>query len=49
MRTEDGRIVETPVEALAGFLDQSTFAMLIATAMLTIGLVASICIGFLAR
>jgi hypothetical protein len=49
MRKEAGHIVETAVEARAGFLDRPTLVVLIVSTSLTIGLFAMIYIGFFAR
>jgi len=49
MHKEAGQIVETAVEARAGFLDQPTLVVLIVSTSLTIGLFAMIYIGFFAR
>lgn len=49
MHKEAGQIVETAVEARAGFLDRSTTAVLIVSTVLIIGLFAAIYIGFFAR
>jgi hypothetical protein len=49
MRKESGRIVETPVEARAGFLDRPILVVLIVSTSLTIGLFALIYVGFFAR
>jgi hypothetical protein len=49
MHKEGGTIVETPVEARAGFLDRPTLAVLIISTGLTIGLFALIYIGFFTR
>ena len=49
MHEEAGHIVETPVEARAGFLDRPTLVVLIVSTGLIIGLFAAICIGFFAH
>ena len=49
MHKEAGHIVETPVEARAGFLDRPTMVVLIVSTALTIALFAAIYIGFFAR
>jgi len=49
MHKEGGVIVETAVQARAGFLDRPTLAVLIVSISLTIGLFAAIYIGFFAR
>jgi hypothetical protein len=49
MHKEAGQIVETAVEARAGFLDRSTTAVLIVSTALLIGLFAPLYIGFFAR
>ena len=49
MRNEGGHIVETSVEARAGFLDRPTLAVLIVSTGLTIGLFGAIYIGFFAQ
>jgi hypothetical protein len=49
MHKESGRIVETPVEARAGFLDRPILVVLIVSTSLTIGLLALIYVGFVAR
>jgi hypothetical protein len=49
MHKEAGHIVETLVEARAGFLDRPTLVVLIVSTSLTIGLLAVIYIGFFAR
>ena len=46
---EGGHIVETPVEARAGFLGRPTLAVLIVSTSVIIGLFALIYIGFFAR
>jgi hypothetical protein len=46
MHKEGGTIVETAVEARAGFLDRPTLAVLIVSVSLTIGVFAAIYIGF---
>jgi hypothetical protein len=46
MREENGQIVETAVEARAGFLDRPTLAVLIVSTALLIGLFAVAYIGF---
>jgi hypothetical protein len=48
MRKENGQIVETSVEARAGFLDRPTLAVLIVSTGLMIALFAVIYIGFFA-
>jgi hypothetical protein len=49
MHKEAGHIVESPVEARAGFLDRPTMIVLIVSTVLIIGLFAAIYIGFFAR
>jgi hypothetical protein len=49
MHKEARHIVETPLEARAGFLDRPTLVVLIVSTGLTIGLFAMIYIGFFAR
>jgi hypothetical protein len=49
MHNEAGHVVETPVEARAGFLDRPTLVVLIVSTSLTIGLFAVLYIGFFAR
>jgi hypothetical protein len=49
MDEEAGHIVETAVEARAGFLDRPTTVVLIVSTTLTIALFAAIYIGFFAR
>ena len=49
MHKEAGHIVETPVEARAGFLDRPTLVVLIVSTSLTIGLFALLYIGFFTR
>ena len=49
MRTEAGHIVETPVEARAGFLDRPTLVVLIVSTSLMIGVFAALYIGLFAR
>ena len=46
---EAGHIVETPVEARAGFLDRPTLVVLIVSTSLMIGVFAVLYIGFFAR
>jgi hypothetical protein len=46
MHEENGRIVETAIEARAGFLDRPTLAVLIVSTALLIGLFAVTYIGF---
>jgi hypothetical protein len=46
MHKDNGQIVETSVEARAGFLDPPTLAVLIVSTALLIGLFAVIYIGF---
>ena len=48
-KKEAGHIVETAVEARAGFLDRPTTVVLIVSTTLTIALFAAIYIGFFAR
>ena len=48
MHKENGQIVETPVEARAGFLDRPTLAVLIVSTCLLIGLLAMIYVGYFA-
>ena len=47
MHEEAGHIVETPVEARAGFLDRPTLVVLIVSTSLMIGVFAVLYIGFL--
>jgi len=49
MHEEDGRIVETPVEARAGLLGRPTLVVLFISTGATIGFFALIYIGFFAR
>ncbi len=49
MHKESGHIVETRIEARAGFLDRPTMIVLIVSTSLTIGLFAAVYIGFFAR
>ena len=49
MHKEGGHIVETPVEARAGFLDRPTLAILTVSTCLIIGLFVMIFISFFAR
>jgi hypothetical protein len=49
MHTEARHIVETPVEARAGFLDRPTLVVLIVSTTLMIGVFAVLYIGFFAR
>ena len=49
MHKEVGHIVETPVEARAGFLGRPTHVVLFVSTGVTIGLFALIYIGFFAR
>jgi hypothetical protein len=49
MDKEAGHIVETAVEARAGFIDRPTTVMLIVSTTLTIAVFAAIYIGFFAR
>ena len=46
MHKEGGTIVETSVEARAGFLDRPTLAVLIISTGLIVGLFALVYIGF---
>jgi hypothetical protein len=46
MQEEAGHIVETPVEARAGFLDRPTLVVLIVSTSLMIGVFAVLYIGF---
>ena len=48
MHKEDGHIVETPVEARAGFLGRPTLLVLFVSTGVTIGLFGLIYIGFFA-
>jgi hypothetical protein len=48
MHKENGQIVETSVEARAGFLDRPTVAVLIISTGLLIGIFAVIYIGYFA-
>ena len=47
MQEEAGHIVETPIEARAGFLDRPTLVVLIVSTSLMIGVFAALYIGFL--
>ena len=49
MQEEAGHIVETPVEARAGFLDRPTLVVLMVSTSLMIGVFAVLYIGFFAR
>jgi hypothetical protein len=49
MDKEAGHIVETAVEARAGFIDRPTTVVLIVSTTLTIAVFAAIYIGFFAR
>ena len=49
MHEKAGHIVETPVEARAGFLDRPTLVVLIVSTSLMIGVFAVLYIGFFAR
>jgi hypothetical protein len=49
MHKESGNVVETPVEARAGFLDRPTLVVLMVSTSMTIALFAAIYIGFFAR
>ena len=49
MHKEGGHIVETAVEARAGFLDRPTLAILTVSTCLIIGLFVMIFISFFAR
>jgi hypothetical protein len=46
MRVEDGRIVETAVEARAGFLDRPTLVVLSINTVLVIAFLAAVLIYF---
>jgi hypothetical protein len=46
MHKENGQIIETSVEARAGFLDRPTLAVLMVSIALLIGLFAVVYIGF---
>jgi hypothetical protein len=48
MHTEAGHIVETPIEARAGFLDRPTLVVLIVSTSLIFGLFALLYVGFFA-
>ena len=48
MHKENGHIVETAVEARAGFLDRPTLAVLIVSTCLLIGLFAIMYVGYFA-
>jgi hypothetical protein len=48
MQKENGQVIETAVEARAGFLDRPTLVVLIVSTCLTIGL-AAIYLGFVAH
>jgi hypothetical protein len=49
MQEEAEHIVETPVEARAGFLDRPTLVVLMVSTSLMIGVFAALYIGFFAR
>jgi hypothetical protein len=49
MHEEAGHIVETPVEARAGFLHRPTLVVLVLSTSLMIGAFAVLYIGFFAR
>jgi hypothetical protein len=49
MHEEAGHIVETSVEARAGFLDRPTLVVLIVSTSLMIGVFAVLYIGFFGR
>ena len=49
MRMENGHIVETPVEARAGFLDRPTLVVLIVSTALAIGVFVLIYTGVFAQ
>jgi hypothetical protein len=49
MQKENGQVIETAVEARAGFLDRPTLVVLIVSTGLIIGLFAVIYIGFFAH
>jgi hypothetical protein len=49
MQKEPGNIVETPVEARAGFLDRPTLVVLMVSTSVTVALFAAIYISFFAR
>ena len=49
MHEEAGHIVQTPVEARAGFLNRLTLVVLIVSTSLMIGVFAVLYIGFFAR
>ena len=46
MRMENGQIVETAVEARAGFLDRPILVVLMVSTILAVGLLAAILIVF---
>jgi hypothetical protein len=46
MHREHGQIVETPVEARAGFLDRPVLVVLLVSTALTVGLFALVYVGF---
>ena len=49
MHKENGQVIETAVEARAGFLDRPTLVVLIVSTSLMIGVFAVLYIGFFAR
>ena len=49
MQKENGQVIETAVEARAGFLDRPTLVVLIVSTSLMIGVFAVLYIGFFAR
>ena len=49
MYKKNGQVIETAVEARAGFLDRPTLVVLIVSTGLIIGLFAAIYIGFFAH
>jgi hypothetical protein len=49
MHKENEQVIETAVEARAGFLDRPTLVVLIVSTVLVIGLFAAVYIGFFAH
>jgi hypothetical protein len=48
MRREGGHVVETPVEARAGFLDRPVLAVLVVSTVLVVGLFAVLYLAYFA-
>ena len=48
MRREGGHVVETPVEARAGFLDRPVLAVLVVSTVLVVGLFAVLYVAYFA-